>query len=41
VLSARGEAVVVGDASLLYYYRNRLEGYGLLAAPSLLPEEAS
>lgn len=41
VLSARGEAVVVGDASLLYFYRNRLEGYGLLSAPSLLPEEAS
>jgi glycerol-3-phosphate O-acyltransferase len=41
VLSARADAVVVGDASLLYFYRNRLEGYGLLSAPSLLPEEVS
>lgn len=41
VLSARGQTIVVGDSSLLYFYRNRLEGYGLLSAPSLLPEEAS
>lgn len=26
----------VGDANLLFYYRNRLEGYGLLGEPNLL-----
>jgi hypothetical protein len=25
------------DADLLFYYRNRLEGYGLLGAPRLNP----
>lgn len=36
VLSCKGETVIVGDASLLFYYRNRMDGYGLLGAPSLL-----
>jgi hypothetical protein len=31
--------LIVGEPSLLYYYRNRLEGLGLLSAPSLLPAE--
>ncbi len=35
VLSRDGDCVVVGDAALLFYYRNRLDGYGLLGAPSL------
>jgi glycerol-3-phosphate O-acyltransferase len=37
VLERRGERLHVGDASLLFYYRNRLEGYGLLGTPNLLP----
>jgi len=28
--------IIVGDANLLFYYRNRLEGYGLLGEPNLL-----
>ncbi|MDX2088784.1 MAG: 1-acyl-sn-glycerol-3-phosphate acyltransferase [Kofleriaceae bacterium] len=31
----RGAQIVVLDADLLFYYRNRLEGYGLLGAPRL------
>jgi glycerol-3-phosphate O-acyltransferase len=41
VVERRGEWLHVGDASLLFYYRNRLEGYGLLGAPALLPSEGS
>ena len=41
VLERSGERLHVGDATLLFYYRNRLEGYGLLDAPALLPSEGS
>jgi len=41
VIERRGEWLHVGDPSLLFYYRNRLEGYGLLDAPALLPSEGS
>ncbi len=34
VIERRGEWLRVGDPSLLYYYRNRLDGYGLLGAPA-------
>lgn len=37
VIERRGVRVHVGDAKLVYFYRNRLEGYGLLGAPDLLP----
>lgn len=40
VITARGAELVVGDPRLLYFYRNRLDGYGLMGAPSLLPLEA-
>jgi glycerol-3-phosphate O-acyltransferase len=33
----RETQIVVLDADLLFYYRNRLEGYGLLGAPPLSP----
>ena len=33
VLERRGVELHVGDANLLFYYRNRLDGYGLLGAP--------
>lgn len=36
----RGREVLVLDADLLFYYRNRLEGYGLLGAPRLYPARA-
>jgi glycerol-3-phosphate O-acyltransferase len=35
VLSRVAGGIAVGDAALLLYYRNRLDGYGLLGAPSL------
>ena len=34
VIVRRGVRLHVGDANLLYYYRNRLEGYGLLGGPA-------
>ncbi|MCA9681090.1 MAG: 1-acyl-sn-glycerol-3-phosphate acyltransferase, partial [Myxococcales bacterium] len=34
VLERRGVRLHVGDAKLLFYYRNRLDGYGLRGAPS-------
>jgi glycerol-3-phosphate O-acyltransferase len=37
VAKQRGEQVIVLDADLLFYYRNRLEGYDLLGAPRLFP----
>jgi glycerol-3-phosphate O-acyltransferase len=37
VLERRGVRVHPNEPSLLFYYRNRLEGYGLLGAPDLLP----
>lgn len=40
VIEARGAKVAIGNPRLLYYYRNRLDGYGLLGAPSFLPEGA-
>lgn len=40
VLTVRGAELVVGDPGLLLFYRNRLDGYGLLGAPALLPMEA-
>lgn len=39
VLRRDGASLVVGDASLLYFYRNRLAHLGLAGAPALLPEE--
>jgi glycerol-3-phosphate O-acyltransferase len=36
-LALRGESVRVGDADLLFFYRNRLDGYGLRGAPPLVP----
>ncbi len=36
VLERRGVRIHLGDTNLLFYYRNRLEGYGLLGAPNLL-----
>jgi glycerol-3-phosphate O-acyltransferase len=41
VIERRGDRLHVGDANLLFYYRNRLEGLGLLGAERLLPAEAS
>jgi len=35
VLTREGDSITVGDPQLLFYYRNRLDGYGLRAAPSL------
>lgn len=37
IAARRGTQLVVQDADLLFYYRNRLEGYGLLGAPRLTP----
>ncbi len=37
VVVRRGAQLVVLDADLLFYYRNRLDGYGLLDAPRLTP----
>lgn len=37
VIERRGPRLHVGDAKLIFYYRNRLEGYGLLGAPRLVP----
>ena len=41
VIVRRGTKLVVRDADLLFYYRNRLEGYGLLDAPRLYPAKRS
>ncbi len=38
VMEARGPKIAIVNPRLLYYYRNRLDGYGLLGDPSLLPE---
>jgi len=38
VVERRGVRLHVLDPNLLFYYRNRLEGYGLLDAPDLLAE---
>jgi glycerol-3-phosphate O-acyltransferase len=38
VLERRGIRLHVGDAKLLFYYRNRLDGYGLRGAPTLVHE---
>ncbi len=37
VIEGRGSRLHVGDAELIFYYRNRLDGLGLLGAPPLLP----
>lgn len=34
-LTRRGGSLRVGDPALLFYYRNRLDGYGLLGSPTL------
>ncbi len=39
VVERRGDMIHVGDPHLLFYYRNRLEGYGLLGAAPLLTRE--
>lgn len=36
VVSRQGDRLEVGDANLLFYYRNRLEGYGLLGEQPVL-----
>lgn len=36
VVERRGIRLHVGDAKLLFYYRNRLDGYGLRGAPTLV-----
>ena len=36
-VTRRGVRLHVGDPKLIFFYRNRLEGYGLLGAPDLLP----
>jgi glycerol-3-phosphate O-acyltransferase len=41
VVTQEGQALVVLDPELLFYYRNRLEGYGLLGAPRLFPPRRS
>jgi glycerol-3-phosphate O-acyltransferase len=41
IAARRGTQLVVQDADLLFYYRNRLEGYGLLGAPRLTPAKGS
>jgi glycerol-3-phosphate O-acyltransferase len=38
VIERKGMRLEVGDAGLLFYYRNRLDTFGLLGAPPLLPE---
>jgi glycerol-3-phosphate O-acyltransferase len=38
VIERRGIRLHVGDAKLLFYYRNRLDGYGLRGAPTLVHE---
>jgi glycerol-3-phosphate O-acyltransferase len=37
VIERSGMRLQVGDSNLLFYYRNRLDTYGLLGAPPLLP----
>jgi glycerol-3-phosphate O-acyltransferase len=41
VVERCGERLHVRDAELLFYYRNRLDGRGLLGAPPLLPSRVS
>jgi glycerol-3-phosphate O-acyltransferase len=41
IAARRGTQLLVQDADLLFYYRNRLEGYGLLGAPRLYPAKAA
>lgn len=41
VVVRRGSQLVALDADLLFYYRNRLEGYGLLDAPRLYSARAA
>jgi len=41
VVVRSGTQLIVHDADLLFYYRNRLEGYGLLDAPRLYPAKRS
>ncbi|MFO7566055.1 MAG: 1-acyl-sn-glycerol-3-phosphate acyltransferase [Enhygromyxa sp.] len=36
VVERRGVRLHVGDAKLLFYYRNRLDGYGVRGAPTLV-----
>jgi glycerol-3-phosphate O-acyltransferase len=37
----RGSQIIVQDADLLFYYRKRLEGYGLLGASRLYPAKVA
>ncbi|MEM7679193.1 MAG: hypothetical protein AAF449_24715, partial [Myxococcota bacterium] len=37
----RGDRVVATDRTLLLYYQNRLEGYGLPGRPALSPDHRS
>lgn len=41
VIERRGDRLCVADPELLFYYRNRLEGYGLLGAPDVLASIAA
>lgn len=40
IAARRGTQLLVLDADLLFYYRNRLEGYGLLGSSRLYPARA-
>lgn len=41
VLQQRADRIYLGDANLLFFYRNRLDGYGLLGQRALVPRGAS
>ncbi|HEY6562495.1 MAG TPA: 1-acyl-sn-glycerol-3-phosphate acyltransferase [Polyangiaceae bacterium] len=41
IVEQRGDTIHVLDPGLLFYYRNRLEGYGLLGAPDMLGSGAA
>jgi glycerol-3-phosphate O-acyltransferase len=41
IATRRGNEIVVQDSDLLFYYRNRLEGYGLLGAPRMAPPRSA
>jgi glycerol-3-phosphate O-acyltransferase len=36
VVERRGVRLYIGDSKLLFYYRNRLDGYALRGAPTLV-----
>ena len=38
--SSDGSQLRIGDANLLFYYRKRLDGYGLRGAKPMLPQRS-